>query len=302
MTDNPPPQKNNAAMYLLLASVAFLMAAFGWKMMQPKGQSQIADNSAFNLDEVPQDEANSAVTYETRFEREAKQRLDRQGPGLAGFVPETGRGFKESSASKKPRKGAKASAQSVSAKQRAREKKVWSKYKEMYYGWAGKVMSIGRKYRKKSKIVKEIDRYFGGMPRFMALKKKHEAGEIDAYTYWRGVTSLPEFRNGVKKYAGSKDAIKAGVQMTGEILASKPPKALYRETFRAITEDDQIAGFMSENFWPQVTPKLPMVMMNTEMPPGSSVNDVQKVANDLSSAQVQRVNRLQAEAKKNYAR
>ncbi len=257
MSSPPPKQGSSLTVWLMLVPLAVLSIVAVVVINKSKEDVHVSDEklSAFNLAEAPKADARR-TGYQSSFEREAVKRKYVAGPGLAGFVPEKDKMFRESSQGKR-KKG-------PSAKQLARERAMIKKYGKLWHAQERKVNAIGRKYGKKYPIVHVVDKYFAGIPALQNLAKRYHK-DRNTYQFYRDAIAIPEVRKGVRKFATNPQVLKVAVLMIAEALSDPPPKALFNEAMRTVTEDKVISEFMSDEVWPPVMQRLPQTMANTRL-------------------------------------
>ncbi len=262
MSSPPPKVGSSLTGWLMLVPLAVLSVVAVVVINKGKEDVHVSDEklSAFNLSEVPKADKRR-VGYQSSFEREAVKRKYVAGPGLAGFVPEKGKMF---------RKNVKTE-QGPTAKQLAHERLMIKKYGRRWRSEEKRVNRIGRKYGKTYPIVHKVDMHFAKMARLQALRRKyHKDGNM--YRFYRDAIALPEVRKGVRKFVTNPQVLKVAVLVIAEALAAPPPKVLFNEAMRIMTEDKVVKDFMGDEIWPPVMQRLPQTMMDTQLPPELAQN------------------------------
>jgi hypothetical protein len=264
MTDEshkPKPRFN--WFYILFPLTLFWVIILSVRHVNRSGPAEGAAppaDSAFNLDDVPVEEAKEQPpAYVSHFERELKARQMRSGEaGLVGLVPEDrGKPKAKPEAGQGPR---------LDAAQAERERQLLAKYKSVLIRQDQAIYRMTHGYYKKYALVREVNAHFGrkNMPRYMALIDQYTK-DRNPFALWRGAVALPEFREGVKKYIRSPEALRLGLKMLADGLELKPPKPLIEEGIRFSTHDNDVSRFMSKDFMPEILPRLPQALLDSQI-------------------------------------
>lgn len=275
MEEETPPQapapsgfKWWLALFPILALTLFMWWMLGRRQAQEQA-AEVTEAEAFNVAEVPEDDQApppaAPERYVSQAEREAQSRLASAGPGLSGFVPEKDQIFY-----KDPKQQEDDS--------RTREREMVKKYDHIVRSEQDRLKKITSRYRKKEAIVREVDSAFGRLPRYMALKAQYEK-DRNPYDFVRGAVSLPEVRKTVYKYATNGDVWRVTMGMMLEGLRQKPPKPVYDEIKRFLTEDKKVAGFVTDltgYLIPRTGQLLPKAIQ-----PGQDLTPLKNLAADL---------------------
>lgn len=267
----PPPQPGGfnwgLAVVPLVAIGLLLWWMGGRKPVQ--NEQEAMDDKAFNVQEVPKDPERPPAppsNYVSDAEREAQKRLGTSGSGLSSLLPETDRVFKKDPKNEED-------------DERAHEREVIRKYDGMIRDEQAKLNVITRRYYKKEPIVREVDKAFGSLPRYMAVKARYEQ-DRDAYAFARGAIALPEVRKTIYKYALNANVWRVTVGMMLEGMKQKPEKPVYDEMKRFFTEDKQMAVFVTDlsgYLIPRMGSLLPQAIK-----PGQDMRPLQELAKDLN--------------------
>ena len=138
---------------------------------------------------------------------------------------------------------------------------------------------ITRRYYKEEPKVREVDRAFGALPRYMAVRQRY-LEQRDAYAFAHDAVALPEVRQAIKKYATDPAVWRVTLSMMREALKEKPPKPLYDEMKRFFTQDKQTVQFAAElsaEVMPKVGTLLPQLIKS-----GDDLKSLQDLAKDLN--------------------
>ncbi|MBI3296789.1 MAG: hypothetical protein HYZ75_01400 [Elusimicrobia bacterium] len=270
----PPPQEPGFRWWLALIPIVLLSLLMYWlvggRPGQPETVARTDEDKAFNVDEVPPEDA-PAEPYVSNAEREAAARMDGSagGPGLSGFIPEKDKIFhKENTAA---------------AKDDSREKEAAfiKRYDPLIRREQRRLNQITARYRKKEAVVRQVDMAFGALPRYMALRQQYYK-DRNPYAFVRGAITLPEVRKTVFKYATSPEVWRVTVGMMVEGLRQKPPPEVYNETKRFMTEDKTVSGFVTDvsaHIMPRAGLLLPAAIR-----PGQDIGALKVLAKDLNVA------------------
>ncbi len=270
----PPPQPagfNWGLALVPLVAIALLLWWMTGRKPAAPSEAEVAEDKAFNVDEVPKDPVRPPAppsNYVSDAEREAQKRLGSSGSGLSSLVPETDRVFKKDPKNEED-------------DERAHERDVIRKYDGMIRAEQAKLSVITRRYYKRERIVRDVDKAFGSLPRYMAVKARYEQ-DRDAYAFARGAIALPEVRKTIYKYALDANVWRVTVGMMLEGMKQKPDKPVYDEMKRFFTEDKQVAGFVTElsgYLIPRMGSLLPQAIK-----PGQDMRPLQDLAKDLNVA------------------
>ncbi|MFH1723562.1 MAG: hypothetical protein ABII00_02955 [Elusimicrobiota bacterium] len=271
---NPPPRRGSGINWLLALFPIIVLSVLVWFFVSRRGEEpQTAPDqySAFNLAEAPE-EASSRPgdEYVSRFEKRSQERMggSARGPGLAGFVPETGGAYR------KDRKG-------DGRFEREREEEMIKKYDPMIRKEVKRLSRITKRYHKKHAVVREVDRAFGKLPRYMALREQY-LKDRNAYDFVRGAIALPEVRRLIRKYSLDVDVWKVALGMSSEAMKQKPPKPLYDEIVRFFTTDKKVSKFVAD--WTNWMMPNMGKMVTRAVPPGADLSALTSLGTDLNPA------------------
>ena len=169
------------------------------------------------------------------------------------------------------------SAGGVPTGERNREKQFLAQYDGAIKQYQARLSSICMRYREKYPIVKQVDEDFGGLSRYMAIKRRYEA-DRDLYQWARDTASLPEVRTTIRKYLGQPEAWSVAMDMMLEALKQPPPAPVYKEIQRVMLTDSSMVS-ITEDIGRDVKSDLPVAV--TAMV-GKNTAPLQKVMADLA--------------------
>lgn len=160
---------------------------------------------------------------------------------------------------------------------REREKQFLVQYDGQIKEYQARLAVIGRRYREKVPVVKEVDEDFAKLSRYMAVKRRYEA-DRDLYQWARDAAALPEVRSTIKKYLTRPEAWSVAVDMALEALKQPPPAPIYKEIQHFMMTDstmNDITGDVMQS----AKPNLPVAVSAMS---GKDMTPVKKVLSDLS--------------------
>jgi hypothetical protein len=272
----PPAPESRSSNLLALALVPIAVVSLGilyvLSKQSPPAQPDAGAN-AFNVDEVPEDEA-AGTQYVSRFEQQAARRSMGTGPGLAGFVPEQDKAF----AKGKAPDGTTGSESGSEKRSRLREEQFVKKWDKTIRREQRRYNAITSRYRKKYPIVKQVDLAFGKLPRYMKIREQYMK-DRNPFAFVRNAIKLPEVRKTIRQYALKPETWRAAIGMSNEAMRKKPPQPIYDEAVHFMTHDKTMTKFVTDTTnW--LAPRMGTVMVNG-IPPGTDLSALKTVASDI---------------------
>jgi len=162
--------------------------------------------------------------------------------------------------------------------ERLSEKEFLAKHDAEIRQYQKQLDELTARYYQKHAVVREVDAAFGGMERYMAVKRRYEA-DRDLYKWARDVAALPEVRTVIRKYAARPDVWPVAVDMMIETLKMKPPSPeVYKEITRVMTQDPTLMDFTGK-VAQDIQPNLTVGVMALA---GKDLTPLNKVIKDLS--------------------
>ncbi len=159
------------------------------------------------------------------------------------------------------------------------EQEWLKRYGGMLYGYNRGLRTITRRHYQSSPVVREVDKAFGAMPRYMAVRDRYMK-EGNPFAFARDSLALPEVRSEIAKRMTDPRVWKESVTMILETLRSDPPPAvLYQEMKRFMTKDPTMVDYLPE-FTGQVTRNVGTAMQG--IPQGADLGPLQKVMHDVA--------------------
>ena len=270
----PPPQQSSGFKWVLAFIPLVAIGLFLFMMVGRKSavveETESVEAQSFNVDEVPEEPAPppsaAGAAYVSPAESETRARERAGGPGLSGFVAEKDGMFYKDPKQKED-------------EERQREKDFIAKHDASIRASQEKLNVITRRYYKKEKVVREVDKAFGKRPRYMALREQYYK-DRDAYAFVRGAVGLKEVRQTVYKYATNVDVWRVTLGMMSEGLKQKPPPPGNNEIKRVMTDDTKIASFVTDltgYMMPRMGTIVPQVIK-----PGQDIKPIQDLAKELN--------------------
>ncbi len=165
----------------------------------------------------------------------------------------------------------------VSAEERNREKQFLAQYNGTLKQYQTKLTTICMRYREKYPIVRQVDEDFGGLSRYMAIRRRYDA-DRDPYQWARDTASLPEVRTMIRKYLSKPEAWSVAMDMMLDALKQPPPLPVYKEVQRIMLTDSAMLD-ITNKVADDVKPNLPTAV--TAMM-GKDTTPLQKVMTDIS--------------------
>ena len=126
-------------------------------------------------------------------------------------------------------------------------------------------------------IVGEVDRAFGAMPRFMAVRGRYDR-DRNPFQYARDALALPEVRGEMARRMKDPQVWRAAIGMMLEALKEPPPPELYKETKRFLATDAVMVSYLPE-LVQGVTQNIAAVISG--IPPGADITPLNRLANDM---------------------
>jgi len=263
----------NPLLWILLLPLAGAATWGLWVLVsQKQDETPAGASSAFNLSEAPKPDGRSPLqaSNPASYAQDGMAKPG-GGPGLAGFVQETSGIFV------KQTKGAPADS--------AREQEFVKQYGAAVSKYQQQVLGpLTEKYWKNYPIVRQVDREFTKLDRYMALSDQY-GRDHDGFKWARGVIALPEVRRTLMKYSLNPEVWKVGIQMSLEALKNPPPKPIYDETQRFLTADKEMSTFVGD-FATQIVPNMGKMVLQA-VPPGTDLRPLQGLASQLAPENLQ---------------
>ncbi|MBI3296929.1 MAG: hypothetical protein HYZ75_02105 [Elusimicrobia bacterium] len=254
-----PPKRH---WYLDVLPFAVLSAFLLWltfrKPPEDKASSILVDPAR------PSAPAAGEPGYVSLAEREL---AERGGPGLAGLVPE---------APPPPHGPESPNGADIPVLRPGGGPRAYNRLVEIELK---RLTKITRRYYKEEPVVREVDRAFGSLPRYMAVRRRY-LQDKDAYAFAHDTIALPEVRKTIKKYATDPQVWRVTTAMIREAMKEKPPKPLYDEMKRFFTEDKKVVGLAAE-LSASVIPQMGTVLAEV-VKPGSDLKPLTDLAKDLN--------------------
>lgn len=212
---------------------------------------------------APAPPAAGEAGYTSMAERELAQR---QGPGLPGLITESSEAIINK-------------AKGDGVNQPTRKERGPHKFNGMIEAELQRLTKITRRYYKNEPAVREVDKAFGSLPRYMSVKKRYQQ-DHDAYAFAHDTMALPEVRKTIHKYALDPNIWRVTMGMMQEGLKEKPPKPLYDEMKRFFTQDKEVLEFATElsgSILPNIGKLMPQALKS-----GQDLKPLQDLAKDLN--------------------
>lgn len=170
------------------------------------------------------------------------------------------------------------SAPAADSPAREKEKAFLAAHGKELASYHAKLGAIAMQYYKTNPVVRDVDRAFAGMSRYMAVKRQFDR-DRDPYKFARDAIALPEVRAEIARRVAQPAVWTAALGMISAAMKNPPPASLYNEAKRFMTGDDKVAGYVSE-FTGVVTQNVPALVKG--IPPGMDTRPFEKLANDVN--------------------
>jgi len=161
--------------------------------------------------------------------------------------------------------------------QRAKEKQFLSSHGAELDRYGSKLNRITTRYYRSDPVVREVDRSFGQLPRYMAVKHRYER-DHDPFQFVRDSVALPEVRSEISKHMRNPRVWKASLGMIFDALRDPPPPAIYNAAKELVTKDGQVSDYMN-GFTTDVFTNMPT---NADvLPPNADMGLLWNVVKDI---------------------
>ena len=107
-----------------------------------------------------------------------------------------------------------------------------------------KMGRIARLYYARHRVVRDVDRAFGRLPRYMAVKHAYQRDD-NPFKFARDAIALPEVRGEIKRWLGNPQAWLAALGMINQTLRDPPPQDVYRAAQEFMDAPD-MADYLKE--------------------------------------------------------
>lgn len=161
---------------------------------------------------------------------------------------------------------------------RAREKAYLAAHGKEIAAYHAKLDAIAMKFYKTHPVVRDVDRAFAGMSRYMAVKRQFDK-DRDPYKFAREAIALPEVRSEIARRAADPAVWNAAISMMLQALKNPPPASLYGEAKNFMTGDEKVAGYVTE-FTGVVTSNVGALVKG--IPRDADVRPLEKLARDVA--------------------
>jgi len=166
--------------------------------------------------------------------------------------------------------------------QREKEKDFIKRYGGMLNQYNQRLARITQKYYAKNPAVRDVDKAFASMPRYMALKRQCDK-DGDPFQFVRGAIALPEVRSEISRRMTDPAVWSAAIGMMLETLKDQPaPKPIYEAAKNFILYDPQMAKVE-----PELTADVTKNMSTAAgaIPVGADMTPVTNLMHDVAPAQ-----------------
>lgn len=162
--------------------------------------------------------------------------------------------------------------------ERMQEKQFLSQHNTELVRYESKLNRITTRYYRQDPVVREVDRAFGAMPRYMEVKRRHER-DGDVFQFVRESLSLPEVRQEIKNRMQDPRVWRASLGMIFDTMKeSPPPPTIYGAAKDFMQKDAQAADYMN-GFTNDVFTNMPTT--SNILPPNTDMGVLMKIVKDV---------------------
>ena len=165
----------------------------------------------------------------------------------------------------------------LSSDERQHEKEFLAAHGAELARYHEKLRRITNRYYKKYPVVRDVDKTFAGMSRYMELKRRYDRDGAPL-EFLHGAIALPEVRAEISRRLTDLQAWKASLGMISDSLKDPPPPVIYQEASRFMA-NPEITNYVSQ-FSGEVTKNLPTAA--AAMTPDMNMTPILKVVQDVS--------------------
>ena len=272
---NPPSRSSDAKPFLFLAlALAVPVGAGVYSLMLTKAPTTVSNNG-FNVLKVEQSKEQPYVPT-----------VSYSSPNDASPMPLVGR-LKVSPTMRPDANtaqgngagayGATRPAEGPMTPQRVKEQQFLGRYGNDLAHYEGKLNRITMRYYRQDPVVREVDRAFGSMPKYMAVKHRYDQNH-DPFQFVRDSVALPEVRAEIAKRMKDPRVWRASLGMIFDAMRDPPPAPIYNAAKDFVTKDGQVSDYMN-GFTNDVFANMPT--NQNVLPPNADMGVLWKLVNDI---------------------
>lgn len=169
--------------------------------------------------------------------------------------------------------------QAVSPSRRDEEREFLKRYGRALRDYQQRLTRITDRYYEQSAAVREVDREFGKLDRYMSVKRRYER-DGDAFQFAREAISLPEVRGLIKKYVSNAEVWKAAIAMASEALKDAPPPTPILNEMKRFMAGDQTMSSFVEDFAKDANNNVGLIVQTATS--GADLRPILSMAQQLS--------------------
>jgi|GEM_PF-5606899 len=256
---------------LLMGACALASVAIGWYYLHADTTPTTSSSSGFDLAQVDARPAPGSVARPRRPSGPQTSPLPvfgSLGDDLQGAPVAAG----ASAASAAAAGGA------ASKYDRRNEAKFLADHGAELHNYQRRLDAITNRYFKAYPVVRDVDRQFAQMPRYMAVKQRYDQ-DGNPFAFARDAIALPEVQNAVAQRLADPQAWRAALGMINDALKDPPPPAVYQQAQQFMTGDPAMTAYMTD-FTNVAKQNVPALVQG--IPPGMDVTPMQKLARDIA--------------------
>lgn len=262
----PPPPKRRSIFSMILAVVVIGGAGIGvfvYQMTQGQRKSSL-DASGFDIEKTS-DQPRRAASSAPQAQAQSSLGMIK---GADGIRLSAAAGAADKSKPPEP-----------APEQRKKELEFLQRYGGVLAQYHGRLARITDKFYKKDPVVRDVDRAFSNMPRYMAIKARYEK-DGDPFQFARDVIALPEVRDEIAKRMTDVNVWKAAISMMTETLRTQPaPQPVYDAAKNFMLFDPSMSKYISD-FATEAQKNIPAAV--GALPSGSDLDALNKVLRDVA--------------------
>lgn len=142
---------------------------------------------------------------------------------------------------------------------------------------------ITSRYYRQYAVVRQVDHDFGAMPRYMQVKQQYDH-DGNPFEFARNALALPEVRAEIAQRMTDPQVWKVAFGMINEALNSPPPPAVYDAAKTFMTQEPQVADYMSHEFMQNAMKNQGALIQS--IGPDTDMSNITKLAHDVAPAQM----------------
>lgn len=160
------------------------------------------------------------------------------------------------------------------------EKKFLAQHAAELTAYRARLQRITDRYYKESPVVRDVDRAFGQMSRYMAIKRRYEQ-DRDPFQFTRDAVALPEVRAEIRRRLADPEVWKASLGMISDALKDPPPPAVYKGVQGFVLKDPSVSAYIGGELAQDVTKNLNAATITAAIGPETDLAPITKMVQDM---------------------